>query len=95
MISQQNYPRPHAIAKFCVVWYNCNNNTMHCGFRVNKDEVMKMDFQAYLATSDEECSNDEEWVTTAEGNKTLFEEEKISNHWVWYREPSQMLACTY
>ena len=53
---------------------------MHCGFRFNKDEVMKMDFQAYLATSDEECSNDEEWVTTAEGNKTLFEEEKISNH---------------
>ena len=41
---------------------------------------MKMDFQAYLAKSDEECSNDEEWVTTAEGNKTLIEEEKIVNH---------------
>ena len=54
--------------------------TMHCGFRFNKDEVMKMVFQAYLATSDEECSNNEEWVTTAEGNKTLIEEEKISNH---------------
>ena len=53
---------------------------MHCGFRFNKDEVMEMDFQAYLASSDEECSNDEEWATTAEGNKTLTEEEKIANY---------------
>ena len=50
---------------------------MYCGFRFNKDEVMKMDFQAYLATSDEECSNYEEWETTADENKTLTEEEKL------------------
>ena len=36
-----------------------------------------MDFQAYLASSDEECSNGEEWATTAEENKTLTEEEKV------------------
>ena len=29
---------------------------MHCGFRFNKDEVMEMDFQAYLASSDKECT---------------------------------------
>ena len=43
---------------------------------------MKMDFQAYLASSDEECSNDEEQETTAVGNKTLTEEEKIANYQV-------------
>ena len=77
LVNQQNYPRRHA--KF-VLYDIIAIITMHCGFRFNKDEVMKMDFQAYLASSDEECSNDEEWVTTAEGNKTLIEEEKISNH---------------
>ena len=41
---------------------------------------MEMDFQAYLASSDEECSNDEGWPATAEGNNNLTEEEKIANY---------------
>lgn len=41
---------------------------------------MEMDFQAYLASSDEECSNDELWPATGEGNKNLTEEEKIINY---------------
>ena len=47
---------------------------MDCGFRFNKDEVMGMDFQAYLASSDEECSNDEIWPNTGEGNQNLTED---------------------
>ena len=53
---------------------------LHCGFRFNKDEVMEMDFQAYLASSDEECSNDEGWPATGEGNNNFTEEEKIANY---------------
>ena len=53
---------------------------LHCGFRFNKDEVMEMDFQAYLASSDEECSNDEGWPATGKGNNNLTEEEKIANY---------------
>ena len=65
----------------------CNSTTVktlalvvyaHCGFRFNKDEVMEMDFQAYLASSDEECDNDEVWP--AKGNKNLTEEERIVNY---------------
>ena len=41
---------------------------------------MEMDFQAYLASSDEEYSNDEKWPDTEEGNKNLTEEEKIANY---------------
>ena len=48
--------------------------------RFNKDEVMEMDFQAYLASSNEECSNDEGWPVTEEGNSNLTEEEKIANY---------------
>ena len=43
---------------------------------------MEMDFQAYLASSDEECSNDEEWPATGEGKSNLTEEEKIANYQV-------------
>ena len=53
---------------------------MYCGFRFNKDEVMEMDFQAYLASSDEECSNDEKWPDTGKGNENLTEEEKIAKY---------------
>ena len=53
---------------------------MNCGFRFNKDEVMEMDFHAYLASSDEECGNEEVWPATGEGNKNLTEEEKIANY---------------
>ena len=52
-----------------------------CGFRFNKDEVMEMDFNAYLASSDEECGDEEEaWPTAREGSKTLTEEEKIAKY---------------
>ena len=53
---------------------------MHCGFRFKKDEVIEMDFQAYLASADEECSNDEKWPDTGEENKNLTEEKKIDNY---------------
>ena len=51
--------------------------TLSCGFRFNKDEVMEMDFQAYLASSDKEHDNEEVWP---EGNKNLTEEEKTANY---------------
>ena len=41
---------------------------------------MEMDFQAYLASSDEECSNEEELPPTVEGNQSLTEEEKIASY---------------
>ena len=41
---------------------------------------MEMDFQAYLASSDEECSNDEKWPDTGKGNENLTEEEKIAKY---------------
>ena len=53
---------------------------MNCGFRFNKDEVMEMDFYAYLASSDEECGNEEVWPAGGEGNENLTEEEKIANY---------------
>ena len=70
--------------KFCIqstLGTECDlHYNMHCGFRFNKGEVMEMDFQAYLASSDEECSNDEKWPDTGEGNKNLTEEQKIANY---------------
>ena len=33
-----------------------------------------MDVKAYLASSDEECSNDEIWPDTGEGNQNLTED---------------------
>ena len=53
---------------------------MNCGFRFNKDEAMDMDFQAYLASSDEECSDEEVWSAAGKGSKNLTEEEKIANY---------------
>ena len=70
--------------KFCVqstLSIECDlHYNMHCGFGFKKDEVMEMDFQAYLASADEECSNDEKWPDTGEGNKSLTEEKKIDNY---------------
>ena len=41
---------------------------------------MEMDFQAYLASSDEECSNEEVWPAAGKGSKNLTEEEKSANY---------------
>ena len=41
---------------------------------------MEMDFQAYLASSDEECSNKEVWPAAGKGSKNLTEKEKIANY---------------
>ena len=41
---------------------------------------MEMDFQAYLASSDEECSSKEELPAAVEGSKSLTEEERIASY---------------
>ena len=72
--------------------------TMYCVFRFNKDEVMEMDFQAYPASSDEECSNDKEWQLQQREAKLLLKKKKLPiTEYEFYtdREPSQMLACTH
>jgi len=51
-----------------------------------------MDFQAYLASSGEECSNDEIWPTEGKENKSLTEEEKIANYRV--RILVKIVQCT-
>ena len=41
---------------------------------------MEMDFNAYLASSDEDCDDEEVWPAVGEGNRNLTEEEKIAKY---------------
>ena len=41
---------------------------------------MEMDFNAYLASSDEDCDDQEVWPAVGEGNRNLTEEEKIAKY---------------
>ena len=38
---------------------------------------MEMDFHAYLASSDEECGNEEVWPGAGEGTKILLEKKRF------------------
>ena len=50
---------------------------LHCGFRFNKDEVMEIDFQAYLASSDEDAAMTKDGLPQERGIIILLKRKKL------------------
>ena len=52
---------------------------LDCGFRFNKNDVMEMDFQAYLASSSDD-DDDDHHDDHPSHNVNMTEEEKIASY---------------